>query len=186
MNISLRHLWHFFTTFWHIFKAFALCDKIQKSKVSSFRVLRLCIILRKIQIICGLPLLGCMPRVSGSLRTAEKIVLLGRCPFRGEWWWGGKLLAFMMSTGDEWSEVSNAVFTMRAIRCGSPLILKWLGRRGSIQIRQIRSRHETKWSNTAPDAWYSVDLQPKIILWELFNSNLGSKCQEKTQYQTER
>ena len=30
-NMFIRHLWHFFTTLWHIFKAFALCDKIGAS-----------------------------------------------------------------------------------------------------------------------------------------------------------
>ena len=40
-NMFIRHLWQFFTTLWHIFKAFALRDKIQQSKVGSFRILRL-------------------------------------------------------------------------------------------------------------------------------------------------
>ena len=37
-NMFLRHLWHFFTILWHIFKAIAL---IQQSKFGSFYVLRL-------------------------------------------------------------------------------------------------------------------------------------------------
>ena len=40
-NMFIKHLLHFFTTLCHIFKAFALCDKIEQSKVDSFRVLRL-------------------------------------------------------------------------------------------------------------------------------------------------
>ena len=40
-NMFIRHLWCFFTTLWHIFKAIALPDKNQQSKFGSFRVLRL-------------------------------------------------------------------------------------------------------------------------------------------------
>ena len=40
-NMLIRDLWHFFTTLWHIFEVYAICDKIQQSKVGSFHVLRL-------------------------------------------------------------------------------------------------------------------------------------------------
>ena len=149
-NMFVRHLWHNPQHFDTSLQLLLPVTIIQQSKVSSFRVLRLCIILRKIQIICGLPLLGCRPRVSGSLRTAEKLVLLGQCPFRGEWGWGGKLLEFMMSTGDEWGEVSNAVFTMRAWLGGSvglPSPRNDSDRGVSSSTSQIRSSHETKRSN---------------------------------------
>ena len=40
-NMFIRHLWRFFTTLWHIFKAIALPDKIEQSRFGSFCVLRL-------------------------------------------------------------------------------------------------------------------------------------------------
>ena len=35
-SLFIRHVWHFLTTLWHIFKTFALCDKIQQSQGKSF------------------------------------------------------------------------------------------------------------------------------------------------------